>query len=143
VLGNWQSYHDGIIIIVEVKMRIVEEIEIEGKKANALFDTGSIHTYVSRRLLEGVPIRTISEPYKVALGGRIIEVTDYCSIEGRIEGLVFHTEVIPIDEVGRVDGKVVDVLIGALTMEEWEIIPNPKDATLDLSGLRRREFTEF
>jgi len=124
-------------------MRILKEIEIEGKKANALFDTGSIHTYVSSRLLEGVPIRTLSEPYRVALGGRIIEVKEYCSIEGKIEGLVFHTEVIPIDEVGRVDGKVVDVLIGVLTMEEWEIIPNPKDATLDLSGLKRREFTEF
>jgi hypothetical protein len=128
---------------MEVKMRIVKEIEIEGKRAIALFDTGSMHTYVSTRLLEGVPIRAISEPYKVALGGRIIEVKRYCSVEGKIEGLVFHTEVIPLDEVGKVDGKVVDVLIGALTMEEWEIIPNPKDATLDLSGLKRREFTEF
>lgn len=124
-------------------MRILKEIEIEGKKANALFDTGSMHTYVSYRLLEGIPIRTISEPYKVALGGRTIEVKQYCSVEGRIEGLVFHTEVIPIDEVGKVDGKVIDVLIGALTMEEWEIIPNPRDGNLDLSGLKRREFTEF
>jgi len=128
---------------VEVKIRILREIEIEGKKAKALFDTGSMHTYVSGRLLEGVPIRTLSQPYKVALGGRIIEVKEYCSIEGTIEGLVFHTEVIPIDEVGKADGQVVDVLIGALTMEEWEIIPNPRDGTLDLSGLRRREFTEF
>jgi len=128
---------------MEIKMRILKEIEIEGKKANALFDTGSMHTYVSSRLLEGVPIRTLSKPYKVALGGRVIEVKDHCSIQGKIEGLDFHTEVIPIDEVGRIDGKVVDVLIGALTMEEWEIIPNPKDATLDLSGLKRREFTEF
>lgn len=124
-------------------MRILKEIEIEGKKANALFDTGSMHTYVSSRLLEGVPIRTLSKPYKVALGGRVIEVKEHCSIQGKIEGLDFHTEVVPIDEVGRVDGKVVEVLIGALTMEEWEIIPNPKDATLDLSGLKRREFTEF
>jgi len=124
-------------------MRILKEIEIEGKKANALFDTGSMHTYVSSQLLEGVLVRTLSVPYKVALGGRIIEVKKYCSIEGKIEGLVFHTEVIPIDEVGKVDGKVVDVLIGALTMEEWEIIPNPREGTLDLSGLKRREFTEF
>lgn len=124
-------------------MRIVKEIEIEGRKATALFDTGSIHTYVSARLLEGVPLRILSEPYRVALGGKIIEVKEHCSIQGKIEGLLFHTEVIPIDEVGRVDGKVVDVLIGALTMEEWEIIPNPRDATLDLSGLKRREFTEY
>lgn len=33
--------------------------------------------------------------------------------------------------------------VGTLTMEEWEIIPNPSDGTLDLSGLKRREFTEF
>lgn len=124
-------------------MRIIKEIEIEGKGAVALFDTGSLHTYVSSRLLEGIPVRTLSEPYKIALGGRIIEVKKYCSIEGKIEGLVFHTQVIPIDELGRVDGKEIDVLIGSLTMEEWEIIPNPKDGTLDLSGLKRREFTEF
>jgi len=124
-------------------MRIVKEIEIEGKRAMALFDTGSMHTYVVNRLLKDVPIRCLSESYKVALGGRTFEVKEYCSIEGKIEGLVFHTEVIPIDEVGKVDGKVVDVLIGALTMEQWEIIPNPKNATLNLAGLKRREFTEF
>ena len=45
--------------------------------------------------------------------------------------------------LGRVDGGEIDALIGALTMEEWEISVNPKDGTLDLSGLKRREFTEF
>ncbi len=124
-------------------MRILREIEIEGKRASALFDTGSLHTYVTGRFLEGVPIRTLSRPYKVAIGGKTIEVKEYCLIEGKIEGLDFNTSAIPIDELGRVDGKSIDVLIGALTMEEWEIIPNPKDATLDLTGLRRREFTEF
>jgi hypothetical protein len=124
-------------------MRIIKEIEIEGKKAIALFDTGSTHTYVLNKFLKGVPIRRLSEPYKIALGGRVIEVEEVSLIEGKIEGFGFHTEVIPIDEIGKVNGKAVDVLIGALTMEEWEIIPNPKDASLDLSGLKRREFTEF
>jgi|SRR3989304_1746310 len=124
-------------------MRILKEIEIEGKKATALFDTGSLNSYVSRYLLKEAPIRTLSKPYTVALGGRTIEVREQCLIEGAIEGLPFSTSVIPIDELGRVDGKTIDVLIGALTMEQWEIIPNPKDATLDLSGLKRREFTEF
>ena len=124
-------------------MRIVKQIEIEGKKAKALFDSESIHTYVLSRLLAGIPIRTLSESYRVALGGRVFEVKEYCSIEGKIEGHVFHTEVLPIDEIGEIDGNIVDVFIGALTMEEWEIIPNPKDGTLDLSGLKRKEFTEF
>jgi predicted aspartyl protease len=124
-------------------MRIIKEIEIEGKNAIAFFDTGFMHTYVSRKLLKDIPIRPLSEPYKVALGGKIIEVKEYCALEGKIEGFVFHTEVIPIDEIWRVDGKAVDVIIGALTLEEWEISINPKDGTLDLSGLKRREFTEF
>lgn len=76
-------------------MRIAKEIEIEGKKARALFDTGSMHTYVSRWLLEGVPIRTLSQPYRVALGGKVIDVREHCSVQATIEGLGFHTEVIP------------------------------------------------
>jgi hypothetical protein len=35
------------------------------------------------------------------------------------------------------------VLIGARTMEQWEIRLDPRSGALDLEGLRRREFTEF
>ncbi len=48
-----------------------------------------------------------------------------------------------IDELGKVDSQTIEVIIGASTMERWEIIPHPKDGTLDLSGLRRREITEY
>lgn len=124
-------------------MRIVKEIEIEGRSVKALFDTGSLHTYIIRNFLAGVPIRRLSEPYRVALGGRVIEVREYCAVEGKIEGYSFDTKVVPIDVLGKVNGGEIDALIGALTMEEWEISVNPKDGTLDLSGLKRREFTEF
>jgi len=124
-------------------MRVIKEIEIEGRNVKALFDTGSLHTYVIRTLLEGVPVRVLSQPYKVALGGKIIEVREFCSIEGKIDGFVFHTEAIPIDTLGKADGAEIDALIGALTMEEWEISVNPKNGSLDLSGLKKREFTEF
>ena len=78
------------------------------------------------------------------MGGRAIEVRECCLFSGRIKGLDFFcTWGIPIDELGKVDGKTIDVIIGASTMEQWEITPNPKDGTLDLSGLRRREFTEY
>ena len=110
-------------------MRIIKEVEVEGKRAEALFDTGSLHTYVTRSLLEGVPIHHLLQPYKVAMGGKVIQVKEHCLINGKIEGLDFSTHGIPIDDLGRVDGKNVDVLIGASTMEEWEIIPNPKDGT--------------
>jgi hypothetical protein len=123
--------------------RIVKTIEVEDKEVLALFDTGAVHTYIQRNLAEGVPRRSIVKRFKVALGTKEIEVDEFCLIHGRIEGLDFDTKAVPVDEIGKINGKDLDVLIGALTMEEWEIIPNPKDATLDLSGLRRREFTEF
>jgi len=42
-----------------------------------------------------------------------------------------------------VNGKELDIIIGTTTMEEWEIRLDSKNEGLDLSGLRRREFTEF
>jgi hypothetical protein len=125
--------------------RIIKEIEIEGKKAIALFDTGSYHTYVRSKFVADIPERIVAviEPYKVALGGRIIEVKKTCIINGKIEGLGFDTESIPIEEIGKADGYELDAIIGTLTMEEWEIKLDPKSKTLDLRGLRTREFTEF
>ena len=124
-------------------MRIVKEIEIEGKKARVLFDTGSFHTYVTRRLLDGIHIRQVPVPYKVAIGGEAIEVKESCIIVGRIEGYGFDTKATPINELGEVDGKVLDAIIGAETMEGWEIKLDPRNDTLDLDGLKRREFTEY
>ena len=122
--------------------RIIKEIRIEGKPGVALFDTGSIHTYIRREFLAGVPKRSIAKPYKVALGGRQIEVRELCVALGEIEGLEFDAEAVPIDEIGRADGHELDAIIGALTMEKWEIRLDPRKQ-LDIEGLRRREFTEF
>ena len=55
----------------------------------------------------------------------------------------FFTDAVPIDKLGQADGHQLDALIGALTMERWEIKLDPKAGVLDLEGLRRREFTEF
>ena len=65
-------------------MRIIKKIEIEGQEAIALFDTGALHTYVVRSLLKDVPLRQILEPYRVALGGKRIEVRQYCSVNGKM-----------------------------------------------------------
>ena len=124
-------------------MRIVKKIEIEGKEAVALFNTGSWHTYVRETLIVKVPKRSILKSYKIALGGKIIEVKEKCIIMGKIEGFDFDTEAVPVDEIGKIDGFDLDTIIGAVTMEEWEIKLDPKTGSLDLEGLRRREFTEF
>jgi hypothetical protein len=40
-------------------------------------------------------------------------------------------------------GRGLDALIGTPTMEQCEIKLDPTSGTLDLDGLRRREFTEL
>ena len=123
--------------------RIIKEIEVEGKPAVALFDSGATFTYVRSSLITEAPRKKFKEPAHVALGGKEIDIEELALIEGKIEGLGFFTDVVPVNELGRADGHDLDALIGALTMERWEIKLDPKSGALDLEGLRRREFTEF
>jgi len=123
--------------------RVIKTIEIEGQSAKALFDTGAFHTYVLRRYLVGVPLRSVTKPYEVALGGETIEIRERGLINGKIEGLDFDTSVVPVDSLGKANGHDLDAIIGAITMEAWEITVDPKDGSLGLEGLRRREFTEY
>src|SRR2546425_7766283 len=123
--------------------RVIKTIEIEGKPAKTLFDTGAFHTYVLRRYLEGVPTRAVTKPYEVALCGETIEIRERAVINGKIEGLDFDASVVPVSSLGKAHGHELDAIIGAGTMEAWEITVNTKDGSLGLEGLKRREFTEY
>ena len=125
--------------------RIIKTIEIEGQPAVALFDTGAFHSYVLRRYLANLPQRPVpvTRPYEVSLGGDTFLVKERALINGKIEGLDFDTTVVPIDSLGVADGHQLDAILGAITMKHWEITVNPKDGSLGLEGLRRREFTEY
>jgi hypothetical protein len=85
----------------------------------------------------------VPKPYEVALGGETIKIRERALINGKIEGLDFDTSVVPVDLLGKANGHDLDAIIGAITMEAWEITVNPKEGTLGLEGLKRREFTEY
>lgn len=123
--------------------RIIKTIEIEGQPAVALFDTRAVYTYVRSSLVRNAPRRAMVPPARIALGGRDIEIHELCFVQGKIEGLDFLADAVPVDDIGYANGHELDALIGALTMERWEIRLDPKTGELDLEGLRRREFTEF
>jgi len=123
--------------------RIVKRIEIEGQEATALFDTGANYSYVRAELVSQAPRRQMAPPIVVALGGQEIEIREVCLVEGKIEGLPFLTDAVPVADLGEVDGQRLDAIIGARTMEQWEIRLDPSTGELDLEGLRRREFREF
>ena len=123
--------------------RVIRKIEIEGKEAVALFDTGAFHTYVLRTHLQDVASRPVAQPYDVSLGGQMFTVRERALVNGKIEGLDFDTTVVPVTSLGKADGQELDAIIGAITMEHWEITVNPRDGSLGLDGLRRREFTDY
>jgi hypothetical protein len=122
--------------------RTFREIEVEGKRAHVLFDTGSMRSYVRREFASDVRWRTI--PFKVGLGGKIYEIREACALNCSIEGLGFDIEAHPVEELGYDErGRRIDAIIGALAMEKWVLIPDPKTGKIDLTALRKREFTEF
>ena len=141
--GGWKKEDRGMEKGGKKVGRIIKTIEIEGQQAVTLFDSGALYTYVRSTLARDVPRIEVPTPPRVAMGGKIIEVQELRFIRGKIEGLDFVTEVVPVEELGKADGYELDALIGARTVEQWEIRLDPRSGTLDLEGLRRREFTEF
>ncbi len=123
--------------------RIIKEIEIEGQRAVALFDTGATYTYVREALVAGAPRNPVKTPVRVVLGGQSIEVREVRVFNGKIEGLDFFADAVPVADLGHGDGHALDAIIGARTMEQWELRLDPKTGALDLEGLRRREFIEY
>lgn len=60
-----------------------------------------------------------------------------------MEGRPILTHAMVLDEVGTdEDGRPIDVLFGALAMQQWGIRPVPDEERLDLSNYPEA-FTEF
>lgn len=122
--------------------RTLRNIEIEGKEALVLFDTGSIRSYVKEEFAS--PIRRKIKPFEVGLGGRSYKIEETCLLNCAIEGLEFDIEAHPVKEIGRDEkGRMIDGIMGALAMEKWGLTPDPRTGSIDLTLLRKRGFTEF
>jgi hypothetical protein len=122
--------------------RTFNTILIEEKKSYVLFDTGSTRSYVREEFASA--IRRKIKPFEVGLGGKVQRIDETCLVNCSIDGLEFDIEAPPIKEIGRDEkGKAIDAIIGALAMEKWGLTPDPKTGQIDLTLLRRREFTEF
>jgi hypothetical protein len=121
--------------------RIVKEIAVDGHILRALFDTGSLRSYV-RAEFRPPATRRVS-PITVGLGGSVRQLDERSDFTAKIDDLEFDMTAYIVDELGETEHGRLDALVGALTMEEWYIKLDPQKGELDLSGLRRREFTEY
>jgi len=116
---------------------------VNGRERWTLFDTGSRHTYVVPEVAQGLVTQELRVPQIAALGGRVHSIRQMCILVGTIEGLLVETLARVVAEIGYdEEGKPIEILFGALAMQEWGIRPIPDEERLDLSHYSR-EFTEF
>lgn len=109
----------------------------------ALFDTGARNTYVVEAVAALLPTVALETQEPVALAGRVHQVDKICLLSCLVEGLPIHLEARVLPEIGMDEqGQRIDVLLGALAMQQWGITPIPREERLDMTHYPR-EFVEF
>lgn len=123
--------------------RVREDIEIDGRRCRALFDTGARNTYVVPEVAALLVTADLDVPLRPALGGSIKEARRTAILNANVEGCRISTLAMVIDRIGEdEDGKSIDILFGALAMQQWGIRPVPDEEKLDMSRYPK-ELLEF
>ena len=123
--------------------RIRQMIKVDGRECWTLFDTGARNTYVVQTVAQLLSTSKTSRPFRSAIGGHIKETDMMALLEAEIEGRLVSTHAMVIAEIGSdEDGTPIEILFGALAMQQWGIRPIPDEERLDLSNYPK-EFLEF
>jgi len=123
--------------------RIRQMVNINGRECWTLFDTGARNTYVVPEVASLLTTSKIKKPFRSAIGGKVKETTETALLDAEIEGRRISTHAMVIDEIGvDEDGKPIEVLFGALAMQQWGIRLIPEQEKLDLTHYPE-EFVEF
>jgi len=123
--------------------RIREFIRVNGKKCWTLFDSGARNTYVTPQVASHLAATELPKPLKSALGGGIKRASKAALLVAKVEGHNISTNAYVINQIGQdEEGKNIDVLFGALAMQQWGIRLVPKEERLDLTHYPK-EFVEY
>ena len=123
--------------------RIREMIKVNGRDCWTLFDSGARNTYVVPEVASMLKTSRFAEPFRSALGGETKESTATALLEAKVEGRRVSTHAMVIDRIGEdEDGTPIEILFGALAMQQWGIRLIPEQEKLDLSHYPE-EFLEF
>jgi hypothetical protein len=120
-----------------------EAITVDGRECWTLFDTGPRNTYVVPAVAELLVTTESPEPFRSSLGGSVKESRRRAVLEAEVEGHRISTHAMVVDEIGKNDdGRPIEILFGALAMQQWGIVPLPGEERLDMSRYPD-EFVEF
>lgn len=123
--------------------RIRQFIDINGHRCWSLFDTGARNTYVVPEVASRLVTSTLEQPFRTALGGSVKEAKQTAILEAKVEGCAISTHAMVVDKIGTdEEGREIEVLVGALAMQQWGIRPVPDQEKLDMSHYSN-EFLEF
>jgi hypothetical protein len=122
--------------------RVREMMKVNGQKCWTLFDTGVRSSYVVNTVDRLGAVQTF-HPIRTTLGGSAKETTRTALLQAEIQGHLVSTHALVVDEIGKdEDGRCIEILFGALAMQQWGIRPIPDEERLDLSH-DPEELTEF
>lgn len=120
-----------------------EYIKVNGKKCWTLFDSGAQNTYVVPAVARRLVTKKLNKPFRTALGGGTKKTSTAAILDADVQGHKIVTNAMVIDEIGNdEEGKNIDVLFGALAMQQWGIRLVPKEERLDLTHYPK-EFIEY
>ena len=123
--------------------RIREYIKVNGKKFWTLFDTGAKNTYVVPSVAARLVTYKLPKTFRSALGGGIKKASQGAVLNADVHGCKISTTAMVIDRIGEDDdGRPIEILFGALAMQNWGIRPIPDEEKLDVSHYPK-VFVEF
>ena len=123
--------------------RIRTNITIRDKNYWTLFDSGARNTYVTREVAKQFPIFDLPIANPVALGGKTQTANKFCNLICKIDQYSIVTHARVLDDIGKdEEGQNIEVLFGALAMQEWGIKLDVPGEKLDMTHYSK-EFVEF
>ena len=123
--------------------RIRQMVKVDGRECWTLFDTGARNTYVVPTVAQLLTTAKTAHPIRSALGGEVKQIDITALLQAQIEGHLISTHAMVVDRIGTdEDGKNIEILFGALAMQQWGIRPIPDQEKLDLTHYPE-EFVEF
>jgi hypothetical protein len=123
--------------------RIRQTIGVDGQECWTSFDTGARNTYVIPSVARVLNTSPMARTFRAAPGGEVKETNTSAILEAEIEGHLIATHALLVEEIGKdEDGRPIEILFGALAMQQGGIRPIPDQEKLDLSRYPE-EFVEF
>ena len=123
--------------------RIRQMIAVDGRKCWTLFDSGARNTYITPAVAELLKTSATPQTIHTKLGGTVKETNTEALLHADIEGHAVSTYALVLPNIGEdEDGTPIEILFGALAMQQWGIKLNPPEEKLDLSNYPE-QFLEF